>query len=143
MAPGCVVSSLHDGMNLVAKEFVTARPDEQGVLVLSQFTGAARELPDAVLVNPFDVQAMSEGLHAALAMPSDEQRRRMRKMRPQVDDHNIFRWAGMLLSEVGRMVEPTDLPEPSGVTPPSDERQRELLASRQSLDAVALTWGAG
>jgi trehalose 6-phosphate synthase len=103
MAAGCVVTSLHDGMNLVAKEFVTARPDEQGVLVLSEFTGAARELSDAVLVNPFDVTRTADGLHAALTMPADEQRRRMRAMRAQVDDHNIFRWAGMLLSEVGRI----------------------------------------
>jgi trehalose 6-phosphate synthase len=98
-AAGCVVSSLHDGMNLVAKEFVAGRPDEQGVLVLSEFTGAARELTDAVLVNPFDVDATAEGLHAALTMPANEQRRRMRRMRHQVEEHNIFRWAGRLLAD--------------------------------------------
>ena len=70
MAAGCVVSSLHDGMNLVAKEFVAAREDERGVLVLSKFTGAARELTDAVLVNPFDVEQLAAGLHAALTMRS-------------------------------------------------------------------------
>jgi trehalose 6-phosphate synthase len=102
-AAGCVVSSLHDGMNLVAKEFVTARPDEQGVLVLSEFAGAARELTDAVVVNPFDVDALAGGLAAALTMPPEEQRRRMRRMRQQVEEHNVFRWAGRLLTEAGRL----------------------------------------
>jgi len=102
-AAGCVVSSLHDGMNLVAKEFVTARPDEQGVLVLSEFAGAAQELTDAVIVNPFDADGTAAGLLAALTMPADEQRRRMRRMRAQVGEHNIFRWAGRLLTEVGRL----------------------------------------
>src|SRR5262249_37789769 len=78
MAAGCVVSSLHDGMNLVAKEFVAARDDERGVLVLSLFAGAAKELTDAVLVNPFDVEELAAGLHTALTMPVDEQERRMR-----------------------------------------------------------------
>ncbi|CAN5302534.1 N/A [soil metagenome] len=105
MAAGCVVSSLHDGMNLVAKEFVSARQDEQGVLILSQFTGAARELVDALLVNPFDVDQMATALKSALTMPVEDQQRRMRKMRAQVNDHNIYRWAGMLLSEVGKMVD--------------------------------------
>jgi trehalose 6-phosphate synthase len=104
-AAGCVVSSLHDGMNLVAKEFVTARDDEQGVLVLSEFTGAARELTDAVLVNPFDVGRLADGLHAALTMPAAEQQRRMRRMRAQVADNNIYRWAGMLLSEACKLVD--------------------------------------
>ena len=93
-AAGCVVSSLHDGMNLVAKEFVTARDDDRGVLVLSKFTGAAQELPDAVLVNPFDVEQMADGLYSALTMSVEEQERRMRRMRAQVEDHNIYRWAG-------------------------------------------------
>ena len=104
MAAGCVVSSLHDGMNLVAKEFVTARGDDQGVLVLSKFTGAARELHEAVQVNPFDVEQMADGLHAALTMPPEEQERRMRRMRAQVEDNNIYRWAGTLLSAIGKLV---------------------------------------
>ena len=103
MAVGCVVSSLHDGMNLVAKEFVTARADEQGVLVLSKFTGAARELTDALLVNPFDVDELALAIRSAFAMPPDEQQRRMRKMRTQVEVHNIYRWAGKLLIEAGRL----------------------------------------
>jgi trehalose 6-phosphate synthase len=105
-AAGCVVSSLHDGMNLVAKEFVTARDDDRGVLVLSEFTGAARELTDAVIVNPFDVDGLAAGLHAALTMPPAEQQRRMRRMRAQVADHNIYRWAGVLLSEASKLLDP-------------------------------------
>jgi trehalose 6-phosphate synthase len=103
MAAGCVISSLHDGMNLVAKEFVTARSDNRGVLVLSRFTGAARELTDAVLVNPVDTEELAQGLHAALSMPAAEQERRMQRMRSQVADHNIYRWAGMLLSEAAKL----------------------------------------
>ena len=108
IAAGCVVSSLHDGMNLVAKEFVSARADEQGVLVLSEFTGAARELTDAVIVNPYDVAATADAMYLALSMPPEEQRRRMRRMRAQVADHNIYRWAGMLLSEVGKLADNCD-----------------------------------
>jgi len=105
IAAGCVVSSLHDGMNLVAKEFVAARNDEQGVLVLSQFTGAARELDGALLINPYAIDDFAETLHAALTMPPDEQRRRMRRMRHQVACNNVYRWAGRLLSNIGSLVE--------------------------------------
>ncbi len=141
IAAGCVVSSLHDGMNLVAKEFVTARGDEQGVLVLSEFTGAARELKDAVIVNPYDVDQTAAGLKAALTMPPDEQRRRMRRMRAQVDDHNIYRWAGMLLSEVGKLVETDDLPdEPDR---PADAGLSALIAKHNLLHAVGVLPGAG
>ncbi len=120
MATGCVVSSLHDGMNLVAKEFVAARDDEQGVLVLSKFTGAAKELTDAVLVNPFDVDELAEGLLTALSMLPEEQERRMRRMRARVEDYNIYRWAGMLLSEVGKLVpDPVATPQPEN---PADIR---------------------
>ena len=81
LARFCVVSSLHDGMNLVAKEFVASRADEDGVLVLSQFTGAARELPDALLVNPFAPHEIADAMKQALDMPADERARRMRRMR--------------------------------------------------------------
>ncbi len=111
MAAGCVVSALHDGMNLVAKEFVAARGDEQGVLVLSEFTGAARELRDAVIVNPFDVEQLAEGMHTALTMPAADQKRRMRKMRHQVEEHNIYRWAGKLLMEVGKLAAEVEMEE--------------------------------
>ncbi|MBA4192457.1 MAG: trehalose-6-phosphate synthase [Planctomycetaceae bacterium] len=117
MAAGCVVSSLHDGMNLVAKEFVAARDDDRGVLVLSKFTGAAKELTDAVLVNPFDVEETAGGLYAALTMATDEQERRMKRMRANVQDNNIYRWAGMLLSEVGKMV-PETVTKPTTVSVP-------------------------
>ncbi len=103
-AAGCVVSSLHDGMNLVAKEFVSARDDDRGVLILSQFTGAARELTDAVIVNPFDVEGMAAGLLSALSMPIEEQQRRMRRMRTVVQENNIYTWAGSLLTEVCKLV---------------------------------------
>jgi trehalose 6-phosphate synthase len=103
IAAGCVVSSLHDGMNLVAKEFIATRDDCQGTLVLSPFTGAARELTDAILVNPYAVDEFAEALRLALAMPPEEQERRMRRMRAQIEDNNIYRWAGMLLSEAGKL----------------------------------------
>lgn len=106
MATACVVSSLHDGMNLVAKEFVAARTDVRGVLVLSKFTGAARELGDAVPFNPYSVDEFAAALKYALTMPLTEQERRMRRMWAHVLDNNIYRWAGMLLSEAGRLVEP-------------------------------------
>jgi trehalose 6-phosphate synthase len=105
MAAGCVVSSLHDGMNLVAKEFVAARRDLRGVLVLSRFAGAAQELGDALLVNPYAVDEFAEALRLALAMPEEEQECRMRRMRQQVTDNNIYRWAGMLLSEAAKLVQ--------------------------------------
>lgn len=101
----CVVSSLHDGMNLVAKEFIAARTDLRGVLILSHFTGAARELTDALLVNPYAVDDFAESLHRALQMPETEQERRMRRLRNQVADNNIYRWAGMLLSEAGKLLD--------------------------------------
>ncbi|MEZ5293567.1 MAG: trehalose-6-phosphate synthase [Vicinamibacterales bacterium] len=99
----CVVSSLHDGMNLVAKEFVAARADEGGVLVLSEFTGAARALADVVPVNPFAPDEFAAALHEALAMPEDEQRRRMRGLRHEVLSHTVYDWAGHLLSEACRL----------------------------------------
>lgn len=105
----CVVSSLHDGMNLVAKEFVASRNDEDGVLILSKFTGSARELPDAIQVNPFSVIELAEGIHLAATMPRDERQRRMQRMREQVAYNNVFRWAGKLLATLLRI----DFPESS------------------------------
>ena len=93
----CFVSSLHDGMNLVAKEFVASRDDERGALVLSRFTGAARELPEAIIVNPYDSDECANALHAALCMPEGEQRDRMRLMRGLLRDFNVYRWAGRML----------------------------------------------
>ena len=99
----CFVSSLHDGMNLVAKEFVAARDDERGVLILSQFTGAARELPEALIVNPYDADQCAAALHLALTMPADEQRDRMRLMRGLVAEYNVYRWAGRMLLDAAAM----------------------------------------
>jgi alpha,alpha-trehalose-phosphate synthase [UDP-forming] len=99
----CYVSSLHDGMNLVAKEFVAARDDEQGVLVLSQFTGAARELAEALIVNPYDIEQCAAAMHLALTMSSEEQKTRMRSMRNLVGEFNVFRWAGRMLIDAARM----------------------------------------
>jgi trehalose 6-phosphate synthase len=96
----CLVTSLHDGMNLVAKEFLAARRDERGVLILSQFTGAARELRDALLVNPYDVDQTAEAIRAALEMEPEEKQSRMHRMRRVVKEHNIYRWAGNLITEL-------------------------------------------
>jgi trehalose 6-phosphate synthase len=99
----CVVTSLHDGMNLVAKEFIASRDDEQGVLVLSQFTGAARELTDALLVNPYHSEQCANVLYRALTMPADEQRVRMRSMRRLVQEFNVYRWAGAMLLDAAQL----------------------------------------
>jgi trehalose 6-phosphate synthase len=108
----CMVTSLHDGMNLVAKEFVASRDDEQGVLVLSQFTGAAHELHEALIVNPYHIEQTAEALYRALIMPDLEQRERMLSMRALVRDFNVYRWAGRMLLDAARV------------------RQREKLATR-------------
>jgi trehalose 6-phosphate synthase len=99
----CIVSSLHDGMNLVAKEFVASRDDEQGVLVLSTFAGASRELSETVLVNPYDMYAMGEALERALVMSPAEQRERMRLMRELLRVRNVYRWAGQMLIDAARL----------------------------------------
>ncbi len=99
----CYISSLHDGMNLVAKEFVAARDDEHGVLVLSQFTGAARELTEALIVNPYDLEEASAALATALAMPAEEQKDRMRSMRAFISEVNVYRWAGRMLVDAARL----------------------------------------
>ena len=108
----CVVTSLHDGMNLVAKEFVAARDDDAGVLVLSQFAGAASELHEALIVNPYHVEEVAETLNRALTMPASEQRERMTALRQHVREFNVYRWAGRMLLEAARF------------------RQRERIAER-------------
>ncbi len=99
----CIVSSLHDGMNLVAKEFVAARDDEQGVLILSTFAGASRELLEALIVNPYDLEGTARAVHQALRMPQEDQTERMRLMRAMVRDNNVFRWASRMLLEAARI----------------------------------------
>ncbi len=99
----CMVTSLHDGMNLVAKEFVSARDDERGVLILSLFTGAARELPEALIVNPYDTDQCAAALQLGLTMTRAEQRTRMRLMRGLLQDFNVFRWAGRMLMDAAAL----------------------------------------
>jgi trehalose 6-phosphate synthase len=100
VADVCLVTSLHDGMNLVAKEYVASCVDERGVLVLSKFTGAAVELQDALVVNPYDISGVAEAVHQGLEMSRDEVRQRMRRMRRQVMEHNIYRWAASVLGDL-------------------------------------------
>jgi len=96
----CLVTSLHDGMNLVAKEFVACRNDEEGVLILSRFTGACRELRDALVVNPYDIEEMSEAIRFSLEMEPKERGERMQRMRRIIKEQNIYRWAGNLIAEL-------------------------------------------
>ena len=109
----CLVTSLHDGMNLVAKEFVASRDDERGVLILSSFAGAAYELPDALLVNPYDVEQLADSVHQALEMTEVQQGLRMARMRKNVHEHNVYRWAANLLSDLTEIR--VDAPERSEV----------------------------
>ncbi|WP_431855235.1 alpha,alpha-trehalose-phosphate synthase (UDP-forming) [Azospirillum sp.] len=99
----CIVSSLHDGMNLVAKEFVAARDDERGVLILSTFAGASRELLEALIVNPYDTRSMAEAIRQALTMPVEQQQERMRLMRDLVRENNVYHWAGRMLLDGARL----------------------------------------
>ena len=109
----CIVNSLHDGMNLVAKEFAAARDDEDGVLILSTFAGASRELLEALLVNPFDVSETAAAIETAISMPRDQRRERMQLMRRTVKEYNVYRWAGRMLMDAARV------------------RQRQALARRE------------
>ena len=106
----CLVNSLHDGMNLVAKEFVAARDDEDGVLILSTFAGASRELTEAVLINPFDVTETANAMEVAMHMGRDERRNRMILMRRTVKENNVYRWAGRMLMDLARIRQRQSLP---------------------------------
>lgn len=103
MADFCIVSSLHDGMNLVAKEYVAAKKDLSGALILSQFTGAARELTDAIQFNPYAIEEFAEAIKCAVEMPPDEKRKRMEAMRTVVSENNIYRWAGSIITELAAL----------------------------------------
>lgn len=129
LANFCVVSSLHDGMNLVAKEFVASRRDENGVLILSQFTGAATELAEALLVNPFAMDEIAEAIAKAIQMPEAEQRRRMQRMRTTVAENNIYRWAAKIVSTLTKF----DFPQVE-----SDER--EVWAPSGLLSMTGRSW---
>ena len=103
LAHFCIVSSLHDGMNLVAKEFVSSRIDEDGVLILSKFTGSARELTDALLINPYATDHFAETIYEAIKMPKQRRRKRMKRLRQTVEQNNIYRWAGDIISELANI----------------------------------------
>jgi trehalose 6-phosphate synthase len=96
----CIVSSLHDGMNLVAKEYIASKTDLSGSLILSQFTGASRELTDAILVNPYSTEEFADSIKLAIEMPAPEKKRRMEKMRKVVLENNIYKWAGSIITEL-------------------------------------------
>jgi trehalose 6-phosphate synthase len=119
LADFCLVSSLHDGMNLVAKEFVASRSDEDGVLVLSSFTGAARELTSALLINPFSADQMAAAIGRALTMPPGERRSRMRSLRDVVCENNIYSWAANIICTL------------------LQQNSREYLSPRQTLLSIA------
>ena len=113
----CLVTSLSDGMNLVAKEFVAARDDDRGALILSRFTGASRELRDALIVNPYDTERTADALRYALEMGDEEQATRMRRLREQVQENNVYRWAGDLITELTQL----RLGESPAVSTPASE----------------------
>ncbi len=115
----CLVTSLHDGMNLVAKEFVAARDDERGVLILSQFAGAAHELHEALIVNPYHIEEVADALNRALTMPPAEARERMRSLRQLVREFNVYRWAARMLRDAARL------------------RRRERVAARIEVHTAA------
>lgn len=121
LAHVCVVSSLHDGMNLVAKEYLAAKNDEDGVLVLSRFTGAARELDQALQINPYDTEIFADTLALALTMPREERRSRMRALREVVEQNNIYRWAGKVLSTLTALRDESSIirPDVNGVFLPT------------------------
>ena len=129
----CLVSSLQDGMNLVAKEFVACQVDERGVLVLSRFTGAAEEIEEAVLINPFNVGGFAEGIRTALEMSPEERRRRMRAMRQQLRRSTIFDWLEAILSRCAALMEDSAT-EPE--VPPTVRRDRE-----RAIETVAASDG--
>jgi trehalose 6-phosphate synthase len=123
----CYVPSLHDGMNLVAKEFVAARDDQKGALVLSAFAGAARELREALIVNPYDLDAAAHALAAGLEMAPDDQRRRMSAMRATVAEHNAYKWAARMLSDLSRLKE--TLPVDAGLPLTSNGARSDFSAT--------------
>jgi len=114
LADVCIVGSLHDGMNLVAKEFVSARTDGNAALLLSPFAGAAEELVDAIQANPYDVDAYAEAIRSCLELPSAERRRRAARLRAAVSGHNIYDWAGDIVTAVGQMCARADGEEATG-----------------------------
>jgi len=103
MADACLVSPLHDGMNLVCKEYVASKNDLKGILLLSQFTGAARELSDAIFVNPYDRETFVNAIKRAIDLPQKEKKKRMKNLREVVKENNIYKWAGKFLEELEKI----------------------------------------
>ena len=103
MSNACLVSPVHDGMNLVCKEFIAAKNDLDGILLLSQFTGAARELGDAIFVNPYDRENFALAIRDAVELPLAERKKRMRHLRSVVRESNIYKWAGKFLEELKKL----------------------------------------
>jgi trehalose 6-phosphate synthase len=132
----CMVTSLHDGMNLVAKEFVAIRDDCKGVLVLSRFTGSAHELDDALLVNPYDIVQVSEAIRTGLEMSREEQQQRMERMRLHVKEHNVYRWASSVLTDLCA-VRIEDSPLPVAPIHPPQALSGQLLAMRPRTEAMS------
>ena len=139
----CLVTALHDGMNLVAKEYVAARDDEQGVLILSRFTGASHELADALIVNPYDTTELAALIHTALTMPAEEKSARMRRMRAVVKENNVFRWAGSLIGELAAIrLEPAE-PEWAAIAAAEESRHVRILGEEAAVKINAGTAGRG
>ncbi len=129
----CMVTSLHDGMNLVAKEYIRAQEHGSGVLILSEFTGAARELRDALIVNPYDIEQMAEAIHTALGMDPAEKRMRMQRMRETLKERNIYRWAGDLIASLAAIRLPADsLPKPPEKLMEMENEKAVPLGSQKS-----------
>jgi trehalose 6-phosphate synthase len=93
----CMVTSLHDGMNLVAKEFISSRDQNDGVLILSRFAGASQELHGAIIINPYDIEQTADAIKEALEMPKDKQHQKMKQMRRMIMNHNVYAWASNIL----------------------------------------------
>lgn len=103
IADMCLITSLHDGMNLVAKEYVSANIDKKGVLILSKFTAASRELKDATIINPYDIDGVSEAIKKAIEMPFEERSERMRKMQEEIEGNDIFKWASDNIEGISKL----------------------------------------
>jgi len=124
----CMVTSLHDGMNLVAKEFIVSRSDEQGALILSRFTGASHELPDALIINPYDTDELARAIHQAVSMSEHEKRMRMQHMRAVVKEHNVYRWAENLIAELASIRLETKSSPVAVLPPPRTQKEYVRIA---------------
>jgi trehalose 6-phosphate synthase len=132
----CIVSALHDGMNLVAKEYVAAREDGDGVLILSEFAGAARELSDALIINPYDTEQFADAIRYAVEMAPVERRARMGRMRRVVEENNVYRWAANLLTSLAG-TRPSTSPSPPPATRAGEARGPSRAGQNAGAENVA------